>query len=204
MIWLWRIRIRFRNWRYLRHGCHDARTLPAAAERTELMLTTTSVLMPYTPEHYDQTVKWLNDPEINEGFGLLYHINTYDHRVWVATNRHVTFWAITCEGKHVGNILLHHYKDRETGRIQLYLDKAYRGRGLGTAALKEVLEIAFCKLHLHRVWLHLLASNEGGWRFYKRLGFKHEGTEREAIPRNGQYVDQYVLAMLAQEWGQHG
>lgn len=54
---------------------------------------------------------------------------------------------------------------------------ALRGRGLGTALLRDVLDGA-AALGAARATLEVRASNEGARRLYERLGFRVEGTRR--------------------------
>ncbi|HWA74821.1 MAG TPA: GNAT family protein [Polyangiaceae bacterium] len=73
------------------------------------------------------------------------------------------------------------------------------GSGLGGRATQATLDHAFFDLQLHRVWLHVNRDNERARRMYERAGFRHEGTLRSAVYKNGRYVDVDVMAILAGE-----
>ena len=75
-----------------------------------------------------------------------------------------------------------------------------RGNGYGTEALALGLDFAFNSLNLHRLALAVFAFNEPAIRLYKRLGFTHEGTEREFLNRDGQRHDMLLFGLLAWEW----
>lgn len=79
-----------------------------------------------------------------------------------------------------------------------------RGKGYGTEALSLGLDFAFNSLNLHRLALGVFAFNEPAIRLYKRLGFTHEGTEREYLNRDGQRHDMLLFGMLAYEWRSRG
>ena len=76
----------------------------------------------------------------------------------------------------------------------------FRGKGYGTEALRLGLDFAFNNLNLHRLALGVFAFNEPAIRLYQRLGFTHEGTERELVFRDGRRHDLLVFGMLAREW----
>ncbi len=78
--------------------------------------------------------------------------------------------------------------------------KETRGKGYGTEALALGLDFAFDSLNLHRLALGVFAFNEPAIRLYKRIGFIHEGTEREYLLRDGQRHDMLLFGMLAPEW----
>jgi RimJ/RimL family protein N-acetyltransferase len=75
-----------------------------------------------------------------------------------------------------------------------------RGRGCGSHAVKELLRFAFDDLNLHRVYLHVFATNERAIRTYKRVGFREEGRLVEADYVDGRYVDVLCMAMLQREY----
>jgi len=74
------------------------------------------------------------------------------------------------------------------------------GRGIGTEAIGLLLDFAFGYQNLHRVHLRVRARNARAIRCYEKCGFVKEGTQREAYYFNGEYGDDYVMAILEQEW----
>lgn len=76
----------------------------------------------------------------------------------------------------------------------------YRGRGLGTRIFAATLAYAFDVLNMHRVWLAVIATNAVARRIYDRQGLMEEGCYREAIFRDGRYVDYVVMSILEHEY----
>lgn len=72
-------------------------------------------------------------------------------------------------------------------------------RGIGSWAARATLEHAFSDLQLQRVWLHVNRDNERARRMYEQVGFRHEGTLRSALFKNGRYVDVDSMAILASD-----
>lgn len=159
-------------------------------------------LLPYADEHDRQTVLWLNDPALQQGFGLAREVTLESHRKWLVGNPDCLMWAITHEGgEHVGNVLLHPAMARSSAYLQVYVgDPGCRRRGVAYRALSGVLAYAFSNLRLHRIWLHTLPGNLAADALYAKLGFFREGVEREALPRDGGFVDQFRWALLEHEW----
>ncbi|WP_158281434.1 GNAT family N-acetyltransferase [Sediminitomix flava] len=79
-------------------------------------------------------------------------------------------------------------------------DKENWSKGYGSETVALMLEYAFDTLNLNRVHLHVAAENKAAVAVYKKCGFIQEGTLREAMFRNGQYSDFYVMGCLKKDW----
>jgi len=78
------------------------------------------------------------------------------------------------------------------------------GRGYGTEATDLMLEHAFDHLGLHRISLTVFGFNERAIASYRKSGFVHEGTLRQAISRDGRFWDEIQMAILEDEWRRSG
>ncbi len=74
------------------------------------------------------------------------------------------------------------------------------GRGLGTEATRLMLAHAFGPVGLHRVELEVFTFNPRARHVYTKCGFVYEGTRRDALLWDGQWVDAEVMAVLASDW----
>lgn len=110
-------------------------------------------------------------------------------------------WTVEADGAVLGEILL---LDLDAGNracgLRLWLAGAGRDRGVGTRALTLVLEHAFTTVGLHRVSLEVYDHNPRARHVYARLGFVHEGTLRQALLLDGEWIDCHVMGLLAHEW----
>ena len=79
-------------------------------------------------------------------------------------------------------------------------NKEQQGKGIGTFAISEMLYHAFNNLNLRRVELEVLASNIRAIHLYEKTGFIHEGTKRNAVYKNGTFVDMLCYAILRDEF----
>jgi len=73
-------------------------------------------------------------------------------------------------------------------------------KGYGTETTKLVLNYSFDILNLNRIELHVSTANIKGVKAYESAGFVIEGTLREAMYHNNEYIDFYVMGILRKEY----
>jgi len=111
-------------------------------------------------------------------------------------------WGVEAmDGQLVGTCTLAHL-DRANRRAELgfALGRAFWGRGYMAAALPAVLEFAFGRLGLHRVFADTDPQNARSIRALERVGFRKEGVLREHYLVEGEAQDAVVYGMLRSEW----
>lgn len=127
-----------------------------------------------------------------------------DQKAWLESLslRNGRFYAAAFSGQHpfIGLVRMDE-RDSQNRSIRVGLDVVpkLRGLGYGTSIYQAVLAYAFDQLNCHRVWLQVLQTNKRGARLYEKLGFKTEGILREAVFRDGRYVDYTVMSILEGE-----
>ncbi|QOV90795.1 GNAT family N-acetyltransferase [Humisphaera borealis] len=85
--------------------------------------------------------------------------------------------------------------------VGYWIDAAYQGRGIMTAACRVLLSHLFDELKLNRVEIHCATQNVRSCAIPKRLGFVDERVAREAeLLPDGRYLDHAIYTMLASEW----
>jgi len=75
-------------------------------------------------------------------------------------------------------------------------------RGYGFETTKLMVDYAFSTLNLNRVQLNVYKENLRAVSVYKKIGFKTEGTRRQAMYHRGKYCDFLHMAVLHTEWKQ--
>ena len=83
------------------------------------------------------------------------------------------------------------------------LDPTHWSKGFGSEATQLMVDYAFETLNLNRIQLHVCAENTPAIKIYKRVGFIKEGVLRQAMFRNGNYVDFWVMGILRNDWFTH-
>lgn len=112
-------------------------------------------------------------------------------------------FAITlCEsGTLIGDCGLHTLaEDPRLAELGYTLAKEYQGQGFAQEAVSAILTYAFRNLALHRIAAIVDTRNGGSIKLLERLGFRREGLTRAAFWNKGEWVDEYLYAMLRSEW----
>jgi RimJ/RimL family protein N-acetyltransferase len=90
--------------------------------------------------------------------------------------------------------------DHLSGQIGFALRQDRWHRGLGTEAVQALLELAFGRLGLHRVWGARSPTNEASARLMTRIGMREEGRIRDHVFVRGAWRDSVVHSILEDEW----
>lgn len=85
---------------------------------------------------------------------------------------------------------------RHSGSIGIAVHKDYQNQGVGSALMKTLIDLADNWLMLVRVELGVYTDNTRAIHLYEKLGFKKEGIKRKAAIRNGEYIDEMMMARI--------
>jgi RimJ/RimL family protein N-acetyltransferase len=93
-----------------------------------------------------------------------------------------------------------HAADARQATIGVTLARACRGRGFAVEALSCLFDYLFRQLALHRVVVDTDAANTAMQKLAVRLGMRHEGHLRQSLWFKGRWADEYLYAILREEW----
>jgi RimJ/RimL family protein N-acetyltransferase len=114
-----------------------------------------------------------------------------------AEDSHSLFLVLEHEGKVVGNLDLKAYKRpalRHGAVLGMALQQAFRGQGLGKVLMTNALVWAR-STGLKRIELFVYARNQPALALYKACGFVIEGCRKGFIYADGDYLDDYIMAL---------
>jgi RimJ/RimL family protein N-acetyltransferase len=113
--------------------------------------------------------------------------------------------VLESEGRVIGSwqLTINGVEDRQ-GEVGLAFNPAYCGRGFATRAVKAALGFGFARLHLHRIVVAVDVRNEKSWRLMERVGMRREAHFRHDALSKGEWIDDYIYAILETEWGATG
>jgi RimJ/RimL family protein N-acetyltransferase len=103
---------------------------------------------------------------------------------------------------HVGNVSLQHiHPVHRSAELAIIIgDPQARGQGLGEEACRAIITHGFRALNLHRIECGTFATNRGMISTATRLGFTQEGVKRQAIFKEGAYIDVVQFGLLVDDF----
>jgi RimJ/RimL family protein N-acetyltransferase len=167
-------------------------------------------LRPLERDDLPRFVRWFADAEVRRHLSIYLPFSLAQEERWfdslldrLKSEQTVLMAIETIDGVLIGNVGLDaiNWKDRNAELGIVIGEKEYWNQGYGTDAIRTILQVAFDQMNLHRVFLRVDADNPRGIRCYEKVGFRLEGTYREAVYRGGAYRDQHVMGILEPEFG---
>jgi RimJ/RimL family protein N-acetyltransferase len=84
--------------------------------------------------------------------------------------------------------------------IGYWIGVPYWGRGYCSQALRVVARHAFEKLRLQRLYARCFVRNPASSRVLQKLGFVHEGRQRQHVRKWDGFEDIDLYGLLKDEW----
>ena len=110
-------------------------------------------------------------------------------------------WIVEFSGEPVGSVAVSGISWRMGyAEVGYLMAESSHGKGIGTAAVKLLVDKIFTESSLQRLTATISTENVASWRLVERLGFKREGTLRQHYVVQGQRVDEYYYGLLRSEW----
>jgi RimJ/RimL family protein N-acetyltransferase len=157
-------------------------------------------------------VEWLNDPEVRQGLSMYLPISHAEEEKWfervLSSSREEQPLVIEVQigdaWKMIGNSGFFDLDSRNrSAELGIFIgDKACWNQGYGTEVMRLLLRIGFATLNLHRICLRVYEDNLRAVRCYEKVGFVHEGRQRQAEFREGRYKDLLLMSVLRTEWNE--
>jgi len=164
-------------------------------------------LRPFEPGDAAAVHRWFNNPaatrtlmEWRESFSL------EQAEAWVGramdSSGEDRKYAILVEGHEepVGFTALYGLFRQTAPELGALIGDEVRGKGVGRRAEALTIAKAFDEFGAHRVYGRIPAENEAAKRVVASLGWRHEGTMRGHLRRNGQLADCEVWGVLPDEF----
>ena len=150
---------------------------------------------------------WFNDKEVTR-------YNSHGERVMTRkdieeyvekvqdSEAYAVFAIITKDGVHIGNISLQKI-DAKNNNAELGIilgEKGYWGKGLASEAARMLLMYGFEMRGFHRIWCGTSVKNIPMQKLALKLGFVEEGIRKEAMLKNGEFVDIIEYGLLQKDF----
>ncbi len=150
-------------------------------------------------------LEWMKDPELNCFFQFdSESINQQSVYEYIRdaqnfiNNRH---YAVADDNDvYLGTISLKKIDIKNSNaEYAVSMTKRAIGTGASSFATRELLNIAFTELGLHKVYLNVFSDNLRAIRFYEKMGFHKEGVFRDHVLVRGEYRDLCWYAYINKE-----
>lgn len=156
-------------------------------------------------------VRWLNDREVTEYLLIHSPLSTAAEEGWIerliASNpeesEHLGIEILVGDDWiHVGNAGLNSIEAvNRAAEFGIFIgEKDYWGQGFGREATRLMLKHGFEDLNLNRIYLYVYQTNPRAIRAYESAGFVREGVLRQAVYKNGRYIDVFLMSVLHADW----
>jgi RimJ/RimL family protein N-acetyltransferase len=100
----------------------------------------------------------------------------------------------------IGDVAVHLHDNLKQAEIGFTLARAYQKKGYATEAVGAVLDRLFRVQGLHKVTGECDARNTASAGLMERLGFTREGHLRQQTWIKGEWTDDLIYGLLAEEW----
>jgi RimJ/RimL family protein N-acetyltransferase len=153
------------------------------------------------------TQQWINDPEISQIMGYLPVKSLKQQEKWYLSgvddnSRYIFAICLRENETHIGNVGLGNidYISRNAQLSIFIYDDKYRTQGYGTEATKLILDFAFNRLNMHKIYLRTSPHFKNAIAMYEKIGFVKEGVLRQHYFDNGKYTDKLMFSILQEEF----
>ncbi|PSW21695.1 N-acetyltransferase [Photobacterium sanctipauli] len=153
------------------------------------------VLEQFKEKDFAQLIKWIDSPELNYQWGG----PAYDFPLTteqIAThcaNPDITPYLFKVNGDNVGFVELLKVSNTQYRLCRVFIDEAFRGRGLANNMLEEVMLKAKSQFDCAEISLAVFEHNKAAKKCYEELGFETYDQEVGRVVPNG---DSWDLALM--------
>ena len=165
-------------------------------------------LRPLDPDDTHVLAAWWNDPEwmVLQSPSIVPRPNATAEAQFESWSRNESSGGLglaveTLDGTLVGHLALYGMDlPVRCGTLAIIIGPQHVDKGYGSDAIAVALRLAFEELGLNKVELKVYAHNERAIAVYERLGFQVEGRRRAATFHRGQFWDELLMGILADEY----
>jgi RimJ/RimL family protein N-acetyltransferase len=164
-------------------------------------------LRPFSEDDLRYVQKWSDDSEIRRLTGEIApmsrqeaeefykHLRADKDRVWFAV-------VLKRGNRVIGEVgLLRMFRPWRCTDMSIIIgEKNMWGKGYGTEAGRLLLKYAFERLKFHRVSIGVVGFNDRAIRFWKSLGFKKEGVQKDGYYCDNEFSDFVMMSILEDQF----
>ena len=92
------------------------------------------------------------------------------------------------------------FEDTQSAFLMYWITPEHQGNGYATEATELLLDYLFRECGFHKIAAYVHENNDSSAALLESLGFQREGTLRREVFIDGDWLDQYRYAILADLW----
>lgn len=159
-------------------------------------------LEPLRVEHLPLVMTWVNDREVMQYFAnRQVAISEDEERPYLErliASKTDRAYSIFAGSDYVGQCSINQiYWPARNGRLFVAIRKEAQHHGYAPIALRQLFELAFGAIGLHKLWLIVRRDNRTSQALYLKLGFDFEGVLLDEYCVNGQFFDMVRMGLRA-------
>jgi len=116
-------------------------------------------------------------------------------------NTQISFYALLKENKYlIGSAGLNISEHNNSAELGYGVDSRYWREGYCTELVAAVLDFAFTKTNLHRIWATPVVQNKASCKVLEKCNFKKEAVLRDSARHNGKYFDEAYYTIFRENY----
>jgi RimJ/RimL family protein N-acetyltransferase len=123
---------------------------------------------------------------------IVHACNQYPETNFVIANAKEMFGAI--------GINIQDDVNRFSAEVGYWIGEPFWGKGIATVALKAFNKYVFKKFELNRIFANVFEGNIASEKVLLKAGYTKEATMKKAVYKEGKFLDQYIYAVLKQDF----
>jgi RimJ/RimL family protein N-acetyltransferase len=165
-------------------------------------------LEPLSAENFELVAGWLSTPDVNQWLSSDWRGRAIDPSLIAIAvrNKRNRFFLVRADGTACGLVALSDLDTVDRIAMVWYVlgDRASGGKGVTTAAVAMLAQIAFDTLDLEAINAWIIDGNEASRRVLLKNGFRETGRLRNAAAADGLRVDRVYFDLTRDEHQQRG
>jgi len=158
-----------------------------------------------TTDKLETMMKWRMSPEVSIYMYTDPKMTMKDQERWwkdVSVSPKFRYWMINMDGKDIGVLNLYDVDPLHKRCFWAYYlgDTSMRGQGLGRQLECNIYDHVFFTMDMHKLCCEVLTRNEKVIAIHQKFGSEIEGTFKEHIHKNGEFLDIVRMGILKKKW----
>lgn len=156
-----------------------------------------------TDEDTEQVVCWRNQKDVVQNFIYRKPLSAKEHIQWLRNKVdtglvHQFIICLNEDNRAIGSVYLQKFEEENRkAESGIFIgDTSVRGKGVGTEAVKLLVEYGFEMLGLHKIVARVLAFNKPSAKLHEKAGYLQEAYLHDELFIEGRYEDLLMFGIV--------